>query len=98
MLTASMQLVFGKNAQAAGVIRKGIFRFIRHPMYLGEILLYLGLLFVNFSLAAAVSLILVSMFLYYICRYEEKFLLDKYDDEYSQYIKEVGMWFPRMWR
>jgi protein-S-isoprenylcysteine O-methyltransferase Ste14 len=98
MAVTGMRIVFGKNAQATGVIRKGVFRFVRHPIYLSEILLYLGLLFLNFSLAAAASLIPGAVFLYYVSRYEEGLLLKKYGNEYSQYMAEVGMWFPRLWK
>ncbi len=35
-------IVFGKKAQLQGVIRKDVFRFVRHPMNLSEIILYLG--------------------------------------------------------
>ena len=88
-------IVFGKKAQTEGVIKKGVFSFVRHPIYLSEIILYLGLLMIHISLAAGCILVVAIFFLHYISRYEEKLLLARFGKEYEQYMKEVPMWFPR---
>jgi len=93
-----MAIVFGEKNQEPGVIREGIFNFVRHPIYLSELVLYLGLLTMNLSIAAAVVLIISIMFLHYISRYEEKLLLARFGEEYEQYMKEVPMWIPRFRR
>lgn len=98
MAGTGLAIVFGKKAQSQGVIRKGVFRLVRHPIYLSEIILYLGLLLLNISLASAIVWVIAIFFLHYISRYEEKLLLDKFGDEYKQYMKEVPMWFPRLCR
>jgi len=93
-----LSLVFSKKAQSQSVIRKGVFNFVRHPIYLSEIILYLGLLVLHTSFAAVLIWIIAILFLHYISRYEEKLLLAKYGKEYEQYMKEVPMWFPRLYR
>ena len=98
MAVTSLSIVFGKKAKPQGVIRKGMFRFVRHPIYQSEIILYLGLLGLSISLAAAAIWVIAIFFLHYISRYEEKLLLEKFGDEYQQYMKEVPMWFPRLYR
>ena len=98
MAVTGLSIVFGKKAQSQGVIRKGIFSFVRHPIYLSEIVLYLGLLGLNISLSAALIWVIAIFFLYYISRYEEKLLLAKFGKEYEKYMKEVPMWFPRFYR
>jgi protein-S-isoprenylcysteine O-methyltransferase Ste14 len=50
----SLSIVFGEEREKSGVIRKSSFGIVRHPIYLSEILLYLGLLMLSISLAAAV--------------------------------------------
>jgi protein-S-isoprenylcysteine O-methyltransferase Ste14 len=95
MAGSGLMIIFNKKAQPRGVIRKGVFRFVRHPIYLSEIIMYSGLLILNISLAAAFILVITILFLHYISRYEEKLLLAKFGDEYRQYMKEVPMWFPR---
>ena len=90
--------VFGEVREVPCVIRTGFYNYSRHPMYFSEVLLYLGLLIISISLAAAVVWILTIGFLYYLCRHEEKLLLDRFGDEYRIYIQEVPMWIPRFRR
>lgn len=96
LAASGLIIVFNKKAQPRGVIRKGVFRFVRHPIYVSEIIMYSGLLILNISLAAAFILVIAIFFLHYISRYEEKLLLIKFGDEYRRYMKEVPMWFPRL--
>ena len=98
MAGIGLYIVFGKQLQPTGVIRKGVFSLVRHPIYLSEIILYLGLLMINISLASALILFIAIFFLHHISRYEEKLLLERFGDEYEQYMREVPMWFPRFYR
>ena len=92
-----LSIVFGEDREKPGVIRKSVFNVIRHPIYLSEILLYLGLLMLSISLAAAVVWIIAIGFLHYISLYEERLLLARFREEYEQYMREVPMWIPRPW-
>ena len=89
-----MSIVFGEERKKPQVIRKSIFGVVRHPIYLSEVLLYLGFLMFSISLAAAFVWIFAIVFLYYISRYEEKLLLSHFGEEYKKYMDEVPMWFP----
>jgi len=91
---AGMSIVFGEKRDKPCVIRKSVFNIVRHPIYLSEILLYLGLLMLSLSLAAAVVWIVAIGFFHYISRYEEKLLLARFGEEYEQYMREVPMWIP----
>ena len=91
-----MSIVFGEKREQPGVIRKGVFNVVRHPIYLSEILLYLGLLMLSISLAAAVVWVIAIGFLHYISRYEERLLLARFGEDYEQYMREVPMWIPRL--
>jgi protein-S-isoprenylcysteine O-methyltransferase Ste14 len=91
-----LSIVFGEKRETPGVIRKSVFGIVRHPVYLSEILLYLGLLMLNISLAAAVVWIIAIGFLHHISRYEEKLLLARFGDDYKKYLLEVPMWIPRI--
>ncbi len=91
---ASMKIVFGEVRSEPAVIRDRVYKYMRHPMYVSEILLYLGLLLINLSLIAAVIWLLGIIFLYFICRYEEKLLLARFGADYEQYMREVPMWIP----
>ncbi len=89
-----LNIVFGKKLAKPVVIREGAFRIIRHPIYLSEIILYLGLLTLSISLAAVVIWIAGIVFLHYISRHEEKLLIARFGEEYRKYMRDVPMWIP----
>ena len=93
-----MSIVFGTTREKPGVIRESVFEIIRHPIYLSEILLYLGLLMMSISLAAAAVWAIAISFLHHISRYEERLLLARFGREYEEYMREVPMWIPRFWK
>jgi protein-S-isoprenylcysteine O-methyltransferase Ste14 len=53
-----LSIVFGEKREKPGVIRKSVFNVVRHPIYLSEILLYLGFLMLSISLAAVFVLLI----------------------------------------
>ncbi|HEY71115.1 MAG TPA: isoprenylcysteine carboxylmethyltransferase family protein [Anaerolineae bacterium] len=93
-----LAIVFGEQRETPAVIRKNIFGIIRHPIYMSEILLYLGLFMFSLSLAAAGVLLLAMIFFHLISRYEERLLLERFGEEYEQYMQDVPMWIPRLWK
>ena len=95
LVRSGLAIVFGEERDPPGVINKGVFNVVRHPVYLSEILLYLGLLMFSTSLAAAVVWVIAIGFLHYISRHEEKLLLAHFGEEYAQYMRDVPMWIPR---
>ena len=96
---SGLRIVFGEVREKPSVIRKGVFGVVRHPIYLSEVLLYLGLFMLTLSLAAGVVWIGASGFLYYLSRHEERLLLERFGEGYESYMRDVGMWIPRVrWR
>ena len=93
-----LSIVFGEKRHKPSVIQKSVFGVVRHPIYLAEILLYLGLVVLNMSLAALGVWIAAIIFLHYISRYEENLLIERFGEEYKQYIRRVPMWIPRIRR
>ena len=98
MAWTGMKIVFGTVHEKPHVIRNGVFGVVRHPIYISEILLYLGLLLLNTSLATAGVWFIGIVFLHFISRYEEKVLLEHFGDEYRRYMNDVPMYFPRIFR
>jgi protein-S-isoprenylcysteine O-methyltransferase Ste14 len=90
-----LSIVFGEKRENPSVIRKSVFAIVRHPIYLSEILLYLGLLMMSLSLAAAAVWLIAIIFFHYISRHEEQLLLARYGEEYTAYMRDVPMWIPR---
>ena len=98
MARKGLSIVFGEEREEPGVIRKSVFNLVRHPIYLSEMLLYLGFLMLSISLAAAAVWVVAIGFLHYISRYEERLLLARFGEDYEQYMREVPMWIPRFWK
>jgi protein-S-isoprenylcysteine O-methyltransferase Ste14 len=95
---ASLGIIFGETRPEPRVVRRGVFAVVRHPMYLSEILLYLGLLLLSLSLAAGAVWLIAIGFLHYVSRAEEKLLLARFGSEYAAYMRDVPMWVPRLRR
>ena len=86
--------VFQEKREEPKVIDTGIFSIIRHPMYFGSILLYLCFVVLSLSIFGLIVFIVIVIFYYYLCRYEEKLLIEKFGDKYIQYMKKVPMMIP----
>ena len=76
------------------VVSSGAFRFVRHPLYLGSILIYLGLTVSTASLFCLALLVLIFLFYNYIASYEENLLETKFGETYMAYEKKTGKWVP----
>ena len=87
-------IIFGEVRKKPEIIEKGVFKIVRHPIYLGSILLYLGLTILTCSIASAVLWIIIIIFYYYISKYEEKLLLKEFGTDYKNYMERVPMLIP----
>jgi protein-S-isoprenylcysteine O-methyltransferase Ste14 len=91
-----LKVVFGEEREKPVVIREGVFNIVRHPIYLGAILIYVGLFTLTFSLLSLIVLFIILFFYHFIARYEEKLLLQQFGKDYEKYKKEVPMWLPKL--
>lgn len=81
---------------ATTVVCQGPFRFCRNPMYLGLAAVYLGLdLF--FRLVWPLLFLPACMFAIqrFVIRSEEAYLERAFGEEYRDYCRRVGRWFPK---
>ena len=84
--------------RAERIITSGVYSFVRHPQYLGGLLVHVG---VSFLLSAWYSLLsapTMTMLVYLISRKEEEELIKEFGKEYENYGKEVSMFIPRLGR
>jgi protein-S-isoprenylcysteine O-methyltransferase Ste14 len=77
------------------VINTGVFSYLRHPIYLAAILLYLGFFFTTVSLISLAFLGVIIVFYDYIATFEEKQLEQKSGREYVNYKEKTPEWLPR---
>ncbi|UCF71223.1 MAG: isoprenylcysteine carboxylmethyltransferase family protein [candidate division WOR-3 bacterium] len=96
LVTEGMRIVFGEKREIPAVITKGVFGRMRHPLYLGSILLYVGLWSFTLSLFSALLIVVIIAFYHFIAGHEEKLLVAKFGEEYKQYMRTVPMWIPRL--
>jgi protein-S-isoprenylcysteine O-methyltransferase Ste14 len=87
-------IVFGEIREKPEIIEKGVFKIVRHPIYLGSILLYLGMIVLTCSIASAILWIIIVIFYYYISKYEEILLLKEFGIDYKNYMERVPMLIP----
>ncbi len=79
------------------LIISGPFAFVRNPLYIGNIFMYLGLGIMSFALFPYLQIIAILYFFiqyYFIIKIEEQFLLEKFGKDYSDYKKNVHAIIP----
>ena len=87
----SSTLVIKENHR---LITHGIYRFVRHPIYLGNIILFLGIAVYVSSLYGFLTLLgLIPVFLVRI-RMEERLLTEEFGDKHRIYKKNTRKLFP----
>ncbi|MHB1001249.1 MAG: methyltransferase family protein [Armatimonadota bacterium] len=74
----------------------GPYNFVRNPIYIGNSLICLALIIASEQLwLLPVQLLFCCVIFSLVVRHEERFLIDKYGDEYTEYLKQVPRWFPK---
>lgn len=90
----SGHVVISHDKRPDSVVATGAFRYVRHPIYLAVILIYLGLTVSTLSLFSLAILVGILIFYNYIAGYEEKLLEARFGAEYREYKKRTGKWAP----
>ena len=71
------------------IVTTGIYSKIRHPGYLGLILMYLGVAFLFHNILAIVGSVILSSLQILTALAEEKYLIKKLREEYEEYMRRV---------
>lgn len=81
------------NQPATAIVRSGLYRFSRNPMYVALTMLYLGLVLLTNLLWPLLLLPLVLVVLQKaVIRREERYLQEAFGAPYEQYCREVRRW------
>jgi len=94
-LFRSGHFIVSRDRKHDSVVSTGVFRYVRHPLYLASILFYLGLTISTLSLFSIALFVGIFIFYNYIASYEEKLLESNFGDEYREYKKITGKWVPK---
>ncbi|PSL03478.1 methyltransferase family protein [Cecembia rubra] len=79
-------------------IQKGLYQYIRHPLYAGLVLIFLGFFFYQPLLSSFMHLLCLLTYLPFGIYFEEKKLTQLYGKSYTQYKNEVPSLIPRKLR
>ncbi len=91
----TLRKAFTIMPEARALITKGIFKYIRHPLYLGHFIFFLGITLSHFHWYTVVMYIVFFIGQYYRAKIEEKKLSEAFDD-YAEYREKTGMFFPKL--
>lgn len=91
-----LSIVFSED-QPTKILKKGLYRKIRHPFYTIYILTYFSLaLLCGAPIPIILSLTILIIYVNAAMFEEQKFLNSTLEKSYSEYKKEAGMFFPKL--
>ncbi|HTN43383.1 MAG TPA: isoprenylcysteine carboxylmethyltransferase family protein [Nitrospiria bacterium] len=93
-LVRSGHVVVRPEERPSGVITTGAFKYVRHPIYLGSLLTYLGFAISTGSILSLALVAGIFIFHDYIASYEEERLEARFGEEYGRYKRRTGKWIP----
>lgn len=104
VILALSALALGKSLTAhpipsknAVLVTDGLYRFVKHPIYSGLILLGFGLTIAGGFFPHAIFFVALVLLLNYKASFEEKLLASTYAG-YNEYSKKTGRFIPRLKR
>lgn len=86
-----------KQQQAASLNQTGIYSIVRHPLYLGNFLIFLGP-FIFAGNIYSIIIFILSFWIYYerIMYAEETFLISKFGSEYENWSSKTPAFIPKI--
>ena len=76
------------------LITDGLFKYIRHPLYLGGIFQYVGGPFLFTSFISLIFMLMLIPIILLRIQIEEKMLLEEFGEEYEEYKKRTKLLIP----
>jgi protein-S-isoprenylcysteine O-methyltransferase Ste14 len=78
------------------LVRKGLYRWIRHPIYTGILLGMVGSAIVRGHVRCWLGVALVLAAFYFKARREEKFLREEFGAGFEEHSRQTGMFLPKL--
>lgn len=94
----SWQMGFDQTVPEHGLVRTGVFRLSRNPIYLGLIVLFIGWLLVLPTLLSLIIVVGVALGVRRQAIDEEEYLQRTYRSEFHVWAREVGRFVPWLGR
>lgn len=87
---------FGVPPEVHGLVMRGPYRFVRHPVYVGEILAFAGFVLASQRLLNIIPLIVFVVAQNVRLRMEEAVLTAEFPDEYGAFAARTPRLIPRL--
>lgn len=78
------------------LIRKGLYRWIRHPIYTSILTSFIGTAMIMDHIRGWLGCLIVWATFYFKARREESFLRQEFADGFEEHAKHTGMFLPRL--
>ena len=89
---------FGKSRReiddTRALVKKGVYKYIRHPLYSSLLFLTLGAFLKDISLVSVLLAVAASGLSVAVAKFEEREDIRKFGDEYRSYIENTRMFIP----
>ncbi|MBN1682158.1 isoprenylcysteine carboxylmethyltransferase family protein [Candidatus Bathyarchaeota archaeon] len=92
MMNESHKLVI--DPEQHSFVDYSVFSWVRHPMYLGSVLIYFSFSLVTLSIVSLVLSVIYFIIYDRFADYEEKELIKLLNGVYLEYMKKVHRWIP----
>ena len=93
MISAGWELIYHSEGE---LVTNGIYKYIRHPQYAGIFVITLGFIIQWPTLTTLILWPFVIWMYYRLARKEEQQALEKFPEQYSNYMQKTPMFFPRL--
>jgi protein-S-isoprenylcysteine O-methyltransferase Ste14 len=87
----------GDIKSTTNLVRVGVYRYIRHPLYSSLLLFGWGVFFKHPSIPGATLVLVVSIALLATAKLEERENLEKFGSDYAAYMETTKMFIPYLW-
>jgi protein-S-isoprenylcysteine O-methyltransferase Ste14 len=77
------------------LIRKGLYRWIRHPIYTGILIGVIGTAMINGHVRGWLGFVIVWLTFYFKARREERFLRQEFGEGFEEHARNTGMFLPK---
>jgi protein-S-isoprenylcysteine O-methyltransferase Ste14 len=78
------------------LVRKGLYRWIRHPIYTGILLGFVGTALIKGHVRSWVGLAILWTSFYFKARREERFLRQEFGEGFEEHARRTGMFLPKL--
>ncbi len=85
---------WSKESGKGKLVKAGVYKYIRHPQYIGFMLITLGMIFEWTTLPMLLMWPFILVLYYRLAKKEEKDMIEEFGEEYIMYMEKTKMFIP----